>query len=110
MGSPKVSLPTLMILILKVLNESYFTIFYYSFSPQIYLYTMITKNISFFSRNPDFWGVFSVISMVCSLCSILVTASFYNDEKWDGGRSASKFILNFSVRWVENVKYIINLN
>ena len=28
----------------------------------------------------------------------MVTASFYNDEKWDGGRSASKFILNFSVR------------
>ena len=29
----------------------------------------------------------------------MVTASFYNDEKWDGGRSASKFTLNFGVRW-----------
>jgi len=48
-------------------------------------------------RNPDFWGVFSIISMVCSLSSIMVTASFYNDEKWDGGRSASKFTLNFGV-------------
>jgi len=48
-------------------------------------------------KNPDFWGVFSIISMVCSLSSIMVTASYYNDEKWEGGRSASKFILNFSV-------------
>lgn len=35
--------------------------------------------------------------MLSSFLSLLITASFYNDEKWDGGRSASKFILNFCV-------------
>ena len=63
-------------------------------NPYLWLFSF-----SLFPRNPDFWGVFSIISMVCSLSSIMVTASFYNDEKWDGGRSASKFTLNFGVRW-----------
>lgn len=35
--------------------------------------------------------------MFCSLTSILITASNYNDEKWDGGRSASKFSLSFFI-------------
>ena len=48
-------------------------------------------------RDPDFWGLFGLISMTSSFFSIAITATHYNDEKWDGGRSASKLILNMAI-------------
>lgn len=36
-------------------------------------------------------------SIVSSFISIIITSSYYNDEKWDGGRSAGKFMLNLGV-------------
>ena len=48
-------------------------------------------------KEPDFWGIFGLISMASSFFSIAVTATHYNDEKWDGGRSASKLLLNMAI-------------
>ena len=48
-------------------------------------------------RDPDFWGVFSLFSIGTSFISIIITASYYNDEKWDQGRSASKFLISLGV-------------
>ena len=49
------------------------------------------------AKEPDFWGIFGLISMTSSFFSIAITATHYNDEKWDGGRSASKLLLNMAI-------------
>ena len=94
-GDP-MSLPKFCILCLASLTNL-FEAFFESI-PQIVLQcTAIWRGVVRFEdvfRNPDFWGILGLFSMLTSLLSIVITASFYNDEKWDGGRSASKFMLN----------------